>query len=1449
MKSLGICIGAATLSAVVLERQAAGSGKSGWQVLASSSQAHQGNPEAHLQELLAIWHKEPFAGVAVTGGGFSRRVNLTNISEPRAVEEALIYQGLQGGRQRAVVSLGGEGFLAYPLDKHGKIAGVVTGNKCASGTGEFFLQQIRRLGISLEEAVAMAPLADSYPVSGRCSVFCKSDCTHAANKGVSRERIVAGLCRMMAGKVMELLVKARVDGPVLLTGGVTRNRLLLAYLRQDYPQVEVAPLAHCFEALGAAAWAMTQRTLPLPPRDNVVQAHIHSRGHLPPLATHASRVEFKTWQRQEPCAGDRCLLGLDVGSTTTKAVLLRQKDQALLASVYLRTNGDPVGAARACYRTIQTRLSEALPMGSQVDIIGLGITGSGRQLAGLHADTSGIINEIVAHATAAAFFDPEVETLFEIGGQDAKYTRLLHGMPVDYAMNEACAAGTGSFLEEAAWETLGIPLAEIATMAMQGERIPEFSDQCAAFIAADIHQAIHMGATREEIMAGLVYAIGVNYLQRVKGQRPVGQRVFMQGGVCYNRAVPLAMAGLLGIPIVVPPEPGLMGALGVALQVAQRLHSGVMAARHYDLQALVAKDVIWRRSFNCPGTQEVCDRHCAIAVFEVEGRRVPFGGACNKYVNARHKTRVDQVALDRVLWRHETRLAAGGQVAGVPRGRVGLNRSFLVHQYLPLYTHFFAALGWQPVVPEKVTEAGIGKRKATFCHPAELAHGYLHALLTLDPPPEYLFLPHVRAVPAQTGHTFSQVCPIVQAEPFYLQAAFRQELQKLQQQGVGLLSPLLDLTGGVEGAVAPLMEMAREMGIAVADARLAARGAVQKQRAWEQSLLDAGERTLAELAARPEQIGIVLFSRPYAGLTPGANLGISGKFASRGVSVLPFDMLPAAQELSRENMYWGFGQKLVKAARLTARHPHLFGVFVTCFGCGPDSFILGYFQEIMAQAGKPTLILEVDGHTADAGLETRIEAFLDVVATHLKMPLIKSKQHTKQIEIPVNSFQQARLYFQRGQIWITTSAGQEIPARDPRVKVLVPWVGPYFTAALTTALTLSGFHAISHPATDAEVLQQGRTQVSGRECLPLILTTGMLLRYLETRTDPHEILVYFMPTASGPCRFGQYSVFMEDLIRRLNLPNVVLLSLTSENSYGGLGTRFSRYTWWGIILADMLEDIRAMLLANARDPQAGLDILQQEWQAILTALATGTLAALEKQLAVTAQVLAAIPLRRPSSEVPLVALVGEIYVRRDPFSRGHLVERLAERGFATLCSGIAEWVHYSDALVETGQVDYRMSVWEKGVFYLRKKIMARDEHRLRRILGKSGLIAVNPPPIAEILRVGQEFISPNLAGEAILTVGNSVLEMASRVCGVIAIAPFGCLPNRIAEAVLGDAMTPENKIAVCSGENHLADLLADHPSLPFLAIETDGAPFAQVVHARLEAFYLQAERLHRRMRC
>jgi predicted CoA-substrate-specific enzyme activase len=1445
-----MCLGASTVSIVLVELDrhageafmAHATNKP--RVIEYAFHAHEGDPKQTLLAALKDLDLASFDKVVATGRKFRNFLNLTSIPEPEAVEYAYQFVKPPNVDSPAVISAGGETFMVYALDSSGRISNVITGNKCASGTGEFFLQQLRRMNVSLEEATQWAAVEEPHHVSGRCSVFCKSDCTHATNKGVPKSRVTAGLCKMMANKVLELLKKVERRN-LMITGGTARNRMMIEYLHEEIPGLIVPEEAPYFEALGAALWALDHTTDPYPGQSELFVSGAASFDRLPPLQDFVDQVEFKTMETGKIRPGDTCIIGLDVGSTTTKAILLRTADNALLASIYLRTNGDPVGASRECYDSILEQVKGYVEP-SHISVIGLGVCGSGRQIAGLHALTDGVINEIVAHATAAVYFDPEVDTIFEIGGQDAKYTYITNAVPSDYAMNEACSAGTGSFLEESAFETLGVKMEDIADVALKGRQPPNFNDQCAAFIASDIKNAIHEGVQHEDIVAGLVYSICMNYSNRVKGNRPVGDKVFMQGGVCYNRAVPLAMASLSGKPIIVPPEPGLMGAFGVALEIKKRIENGLMDERQFDLETLANREVQYGKTFNCKGGKEKCDRNCEIARIEIEGQKYPFGGACNRYYNLRRNVHYDLEKLDLVRIRQNLIFEKYGvkkpQEIGMNRkGTIGFNRSFLVNNYYPLYSNFFVELGYEVVLPDVASQEGIDQKNAAFCFPAELAHGFFYSLLESENPLNYLFLPHFKAVPSVDDEvsTQSQVCPLVQGETFFLQSTYRKKIAHITQKGTKILAPLLDLTEGLEDAREPLVKTARQMGILRKAAEKAFEKALQQQINCFAEMKVIGKKILSELERTPDKFAVVIFSRPYNGSVDEAHMGIPHKFASRGILVMPLDFISFEKEHSKRHMFWGMGKQIMKAGRFVKSHPQLFGTYITNFSCGPDSFIIGYFREIMGR--KPSLTLELDNHTADAGLETRVEAFLDIVNAYRQLVAKKKIVQKKRTFLP------ARAVFENGISKVINSTGKIIPLTDPRVTVLLPSMGWMFTEAFAAVLKGSGLNGKAHEPANEAILKLGRAHTSCKECLPLILTTGTLLSYIRNDKQPDEVLVYFFATGAGPCRFGQYYIFMEDLIKRLEIPDVALLTLSGESSYIGMDKDLERNGWWAVVVSDVMEDIRSMILANAVDPNTSMAVYHEEWQKILATLEKGQYEGFEQQLIRTAKRFRDLPMRRPPDTVPTITLTGEIFVRRDALSRQYLTERLAKKGFATICSPIAEWVQYCNYMVDKGINPDGLNIKQKLKLKIRNLFQARYEKQIKSILSRSGLVHANLLKVEEFIENAKPHISPNLAGEAVLTVGGSLTEIVSHSCGVIAIGPFGCMPNRLSEAILNETMNREDKLATDPKNEQLRTLLTDLENLPFLAIESDGSPFPQLIHAKLESFCLRARRLHERM--
>ncbi|MRR33152.1 CoA activase [bacterium] len=1406
--ALGLCLGACS---VTVARRSGGE-------LTFESIPHDGKVAEVLRRILE--NALP-ARIGITGQAFRNMVTLPTISEPEAVE--LAYESLRPSYPDidCIVSAGGETFIAYLLDGKGRIRSVQTGNKCASGTGEFFLQQIKRMDLSLEEAVSVAVDAEPYQLAGRCSVFCKSDCTHALNKGLPKGRISAGLCQMMSGKMVELLKKTRA-GKILVTGGVSRNQVVLDFLREQYPDTITVPQSPFFEALGALIRAEKSGPV-ITGCENLFSAAHSSFTFHPGLREGMEQVTFSPAVRGDFHDGEY-ILGLDVGSTTTKAVLMRTDTRAITAGVYLRTSGDPVGASRRCYREILKQI----PEGCSPRIIGIGTTGSGRQIAGLHAQTSGVINEIVAHAAAAVFFDPEVETIFEIGGQDAKYTFITNRVASDYAMNEACSAGTGSFLEESARESLGIGTEEIEAIALRSASAPNFSDQCSAFISSNIKTAVQEGIPKEDIVAGLVYSVCQNYLNRVKGARPVGKKIFMQGGVCYNRAVPAAMAALCGREIVVPPEPGLMGAFGVALEVLRKVGAGLLEKESFDLDGLASREVVYREPFTCAGGRERCDRKCTIARIEVNGVVHPFGGACDLYYNLLRNREIDTAGLDLVKVREGLVFGKYAPPGEAEAGTisVGIPASLLTNTLYPFYAKFFTALGVRVVPGIDAAPEGMEAPGSAFCFPVLLSHAFLQGLLRKGT--DYIFLPFVKTMAVETSDEANCTCPFVQADPSYLQAAFFDDLKPK------ILTEVLEFDQP-ERLRTAFVAIARKLGFPRGKAVQAYNEARATFEAMRAEMLDHGRRFLSGLG--PDENAIVLFGRPYNAFSRFGNMGIPHKFASRGYRVIPHDFLPLDElgETSLPQMFWATGQGIMQAAGYVQRRPNLFGVFITSFSCGPDSFITGYFRDVMGQ--KPSLTLEIDAHTADAGIDTRIEAFLDVIRGYRELHLPQERQP---------EFKPARMVSGNGTHIIETGDGRRYRITDPEVHLILPSMGYSIARCLAAAMCFAGIRATALEPPGPRELTLGKGHATCKECLPLILTAGSLARYIEESRRDGEVLAYLMPETDGPCRFGQYNVFMKNYIRKNRIPDIALFSPSSQDGYAGLPAGLARRAWLGLSIGDGLEEVRAGILALAEDRDKALEAFSLASGRIIESIAVDSYGRLMKTLKEEMEGLARFRRKCSLGEATRISLVGEIFVRRDDFSRQNLVERLSNCGILVRTAPVTEWLHYTDYCVANG-LNGPVSLGKRLYLGLKKMFMQKDERLIARHLASSGFHDGHPIDVHHLVSRGAGLLNPRLTGEAILTMSSALTDIGDEAHGVISIGPFGCMPCRIAESILAYRLVDEKE----NFSRHNGSFWAANKErfpLPFLAIESDGNPFPQLVETRLESLIISANRLKESLR-
>jgi predicted nucleotide-binding protein (sugar kinase/HSP70/actin superfamily) len=924
----------------------------------------------------------------------------------------------------------------------------------------------------------------------------------------------------------------------------------------------------------------------------------------------------------------------------------------------------------------------------------------------------------------------------------------------------------------------------------------------------------------------------MNYSNRVKGNRPVGKKIFVQGGVCYNKAVPAALAGLTGKKVVVPSEAGLMGAFGVALEVERRMEQGLLKSQHYDLQDLFEREVEYCESFKCGGGKD-CDRCCEISRIKINDKVYPFGGICNRYDNLIHSRKVKTVDHNLVIKRQRRVFSdLSPSDPNDTRPTVGMNRSFLLNTYFPFFNRFFAELGFRLMLPSIQDPRGADQQGAAFCFPVEIAHNYAATLLAEKP--DFILLPHFTGLAIGKPDKSSCACVLVQGEPYYLRTAF-----PAFETNNTVICQGLDFSKDYIEDREAFLQIALKLGADPAKVDPALHAAAADQEKFTEDIREIGQQGLATIEQDPEKFGVVVFGRPYNSFVSDANKGIPTKFSSRDITIIPFDMLPYWNEKldDDDNMYWAMGQIILKGARFVEKHPQLYGAYITNFSCGPDSFLVSYFRDIMGR--KPSLTLELDSHTADAGLETRIEAFLDIIRYYREIQ--KSQPITLS---PKSAFRPAVIEEKNGVTGVLTSDDRWLPLTDPGVRLLLPAMSLYGTPLLAAAFRRIGIKAEVLQPADEDVLKLGRGHASCKECLPLQTTLGSLLNYVKQREHDDE-LIYLMASSSGPCRLGQYHVYIKRVIEKLEIPKVAIFTPTSDNGYCVLGNNFLRAAWRAIVIGDLFDEMWSTILAGARDRERSLAVFHEEHQAIMSVI-DKRWPILAAQLSKSAARLSRIKLKKPFEQIPKISLIGEIYVRHDPISLQNIIERLADKEVIVRIAAVSEYLKFIDWLIKNNIQNERT----KG-FAIRGHVKKHFDKAIRKRLAPSGLFFYDGSiaPVEPIIEAGKKFISPYFTVETILTVGSAFHDILHPSCGIISIGPFGCMPSRVAEAVLNEKFTTTEKKAMHNNGagTPWVPILSKDRKFPFIAIETDGNPFPQLIEARMEAFCLQAERLNEMM--
>ncbi|MDA3812282.1 MAG: acyl-CoA dehydratase activase [Spirochaetaceae bacterium] len=1369
MYSLGLNIGSSSLKSILLE-----DGKIIWKSVIT----HDGDFVDAVEKTLGNKEIPEGCRTLVTGTEGRYLFNLNNVIEPLCIERTMEARKTQVD---AVVSMGGEDLIVYTIGDKGNIINNFSGSKCASGTGEFFKQQLGRMNMKLDDVNEISDASQVVSLSSRCSVFMKSDCTHRLNKKESTPAdIVVSLSNVMSVKVIDFLKKAGIrSGKVLLTGGVAQNRHIVRFMKEKAPHIEfiIPEEAAYFEAFGAALLARESGTI-YPGSAKLMKPGVVRFDHLDDLKTATDKVTYFTSDKVKIIEGNEYILGVDGGSTTTKACLIDINTKEVAASHYGRTHGDPIKALRECIVELKKKIKADIGDG-KIKITLAATTGSSREILGVFLETGGVYNEIIAHAFGTTFFSDDVDTIFEIGGQDAKYVLLKNKVPIDYAMNEACSAGTGSFLEESAHGDLNIANAsEIGDIALQAGRPLKFGEHCSAFINSDIRKAIQQGATRADITAGIVTSIVSNYLNRVVGNRTIGNKIFLQGGVAKNKAVPLAFAMLLDKEILVPPSPELMGCFGVGILAAQKNEEGFLDKTEFDLDKVLETVIDYDKVFTCKS----CHNLCPIQILNVNNHKYMFGGRCNKYANSKRKVNESVKVVDYVEQRNDllfVKCAPDQETMDVKRHyTVGIPKSFSVHTMYPLYSWFFYHLGIKTILSTEISHEGIARVESSYCFPAEIAHGAVQNIL--DKGADYILVPHYRDMDSLEKDVHANFCPITQAQPYYIKKAFPEVPEDK------FLQLVVTFKFGEEKALEYFIKMGQQLSIDEGEIRKAFKFALAKQQDYFKKAMALGQKALEE-TKKEDRAVIALLGRPYNAFTAEANMGIPRKFSSRGYSIIPFDILPVDEEKIFPNMYWYYGQLDMKATVMLKDIDNVFITYITNFSCAPDSFILHYIKWIMGT--KPFLILELDSHSADAGIDTRVEAFLDIIEGY----------RSKLTDSDENRYDNGLRFINTGDENIhlmNIHSNKRIEIRDnKKVKVLLSNMGNLSTEMVGTIMRSNGFDAIALPQADQEVLRLARSHASGKECVPSHLVLGSALRFFNSdQYKKDEIYMLFVPITTGPCRTGQYFVFYENLFKDMKLENVIVFTMSADNSYTELGPNFSKHFWRGAAAADYMKDIQTSLRACAMDPKSALARFHDLWDGLIVSIERD-FNTLLPELKTIGKELAKIPLKRKMEDCPKVLVVGEIYVRRDDFAVDELIELFCRKEIIAKVAGLGEWIHYLD-FVRTYDLKKRIKLqpWYKKAISRERRALTKlniekawkhsTEHNIKSALTTSGLIPSAPDNMEKMMENSSEhFVNHELNSEITVSTGSAATAMDEGFSGVVNISPFACLIGRVIEGL------------------------------------------------------------------
>jgi len=1370
---MGIDIGSVSLNIAVIDEEL--------RLLESVYERTRGQPIPVLIDVFKGLEKHfpELCGAVCTGSGRDIIADVMGVDKENEIITQAKAVAYFHPMVRTVIEIGGQDSKLIFLERDEKSGRTVIVDHalneiCAAGTGSFLDQQAYRLGISIDEFSSLATRAEKpATIAGRCSVFAKSDMVHLQQEGTSQEEIIAGLCYALARNYISNLGKGRrFVKPVAFQGGVAANK---GVVRAFEELLELKPgeliIPEYFKVMGAFGAAITASERQ---SDTPIELQIAAEVLRHYLAKKASEAEVGHLRRLiyngdgstplDECPilrkqqKNKVYIGVDVGAVSTNIVIL-DENKKLLAMKYLMTEGNPIESVKKGLKDIGHEIKDP------IEVQAVATTGSGRYFIGDFIGADVVINEITAQAKATLDIDKTVDTIFEIGGQDSKYIRLKNGAVVDFEMNKVCAAGTGSFLQEQA-DRLDINIEEeFSKLALSSKAPVDLGTRCTVFMESDLIHHQQVGSPKVDLLAGLSYSIANNYIEKVVGNKRIGERICFQGGVAGNESVVAAFENILGRKITVPQNYNVTGAIGAALIAMERRHGdGKSKFVGFDLTDREYEV----KSFEC----QHCPNHCDIKKISIGGEFKSFyGGICDRYELKGEKT-ADQVLPDLFKEREEMLMsyykeeefASSSPVIGIPR-------VLMFFEQFPLWATFFWELGVKVVLSDKTNKRlihkGLQEVLAEACYPVKIAYGHVANLI--EKGVERIFLPSIIDLEKDRDDIArSYNCPLIQGIPFMLRPAFKDKAK--------IISPTIFMAEEKENLKRQMEKIGREFGKERKEIASAITAALKAQAEFERIRRERGQEILKTL--KKDNEAVVVIGKPYNVHDLGLNLNIAKKLRHLGMLAIPFDLLPLDEiELPPHysNLVWKNEQNLLRAAIMAKNNPSLNPIMITNYGCGPDAFFWKYLEETMEE--DPYLLLEVDEHSGDAGMITRVEAFLDTIGRP-KTEVTEERQEDLSVVRP--------------------SGGMSIFKPSKRIRELdktfyVPYVSGH-SVIWAAALNSVGLDARVLPEPDELSEEIGRRYVSGKECHPYLLTTGDLVKMTELQDFDPDRAAFVMLNFDGSCRLSQYALSQKLVLKRLGLGHIPVIapvtSIRHDECTELFGLKWAEAIWKGWLATDVF--LKKLLHVRPYEVNKGESdrVYAQTIEEIASGIINGKFwEALNRSIAAMDQ----IPTK--NEDRPIIGIVGEFYTCMNSWSNNYIIKEFESLGAEVrLGPTTTDYLVYFNEVYPEAHFSSRKYL--SGLYYyLRRFPFMYWKGKIEGMM-KDGLPDCRIPTVEDMVTLAAPYVSDDIDPVVTVNVAKAKNYAVQGCSGIANLIILNCLFGTLSTAIYRGIQKEHNRIPV-----------------------------------------------------